>query len=231
MTALRRVTGAGELLDEPGLDDAELAASLGHVAAVNRWLGGARALRRAFRPLLRDALRVLDVGTGSGDLPIALARYARAHDCAITITAAELHPQTRALAERRCAPFPEIRVRAADALALPWPEDSFDVAIFSLVLHHLEDDAARVALREAARVAPVVIINELHRTRANYAGARLLGATLWRRNRITRHDGPLSVLRAYRPAELAALVASAGLRVREVRRRWFYRVVLVATRA
>jgi hypothetical protein len=228
---LSRTRGAAELLDQPDHDEAELAQSLAHVAAVNRWLGGERALLRALAPRLRPGLRVLDVGTGSGDLPIAVVRAARRRGLAIRLTAAELHAQTRAIAARRCRDFPEIEVVSGDALALGYPDDAFDVALFSLVMHHFEDDAARAALREAARVAPVVIVNELHRTRANHAGARLLAGTLWRGNRITRHDGPLSVLRAYLPAELRALAAGAGLRVLELRRRWFYRIVLVAGRA
>ncbi|HSJ13161.1 MAG TPA: methyltransferase domain-containing protein [Longimicrobiales bacterium] len=228
---LPRVTGVAELLDAPDHDPAELRASLAHVAAVNRWLGGNRALQLALRPFLREGLRVLDIGTGSADLPLALTRAARRRGLRIDVTAAEPHPQTRAIAAERCRHVPEIRVVEADALALDHPPGTFDVALLSLVLHHFEDDAAVTALRAAGRVAAVVIVNELHRTRLNHAGARLLAWTIWRRNRITRHDGPLSVQRAYRPRELRALAAAAGLRVLQLRRRWFQRVVLVATRA
>lgn len=230
MTLARR-RGATELLDAPAHEPRLLEASLAHVAGVNRWLGGRRALRLALAPVLRDGLHVLDIGTGSGDLPAALVRYARRHGAAIRITATDLHPQMCALAAARLAALTEIEVRTADALALPFADDSFDVALLSLMLHHLEDDDAVRALREAARVARLVVVNELHRSRTNYAGAWLLAHTLWANNALTRHDGPLSVLRAYRPGELAELAAAAGLRVLELRRRWFYRVVLIAGRA
>ena len=227
---LRRVHGREERLDAPLHDPHRLAASLSHVAGVNRWLGGHRALRLALEPRLRPDARILDIGTGSADLPRAIVRDARRRGLPVRITATDLHPQIRAIAAARSRGFPEITIAAADALDLPFERDAFQVALLSMTLHHLADADAVRALREAARVAPVVIVNGLHRTLVNYAGALLLAGTLWAANPITRHDGPLSVLRAYRPAELAGLARSAGLRVVELRRRWFYRVLLVAAR-
>ena len=231
MKPLPRTHGAEELLDSPTHDPQLLGESLAHVAAVNRWLGGRRALLRTLAPRLRDGLRILDVGTGSGDLPRAIARCARRRRARVHITATDVHPQMRERAEAECRGFPEITIASADALALPFEPDRFDVVLLSMVLHHLDDDAAAAALREAARVAPLVVVNELHRTRVNHAGARVLASTVWAGNPITRHDGPLSVLRAYQPAELRALARAAGLRVLELRRRWFQRLVLVAGRA
>jgi len=67
-------------------------------------------------------------------------------------------------------------------------------------------------LREMARVARIgVIVDDLLRSRLGYLGARLM-RTLLTANRLTRHDGPLSVRRAYRPSELAELLRRAGIR-------------------
>ena len=230
MKPLARRRDAEELLDAPDQDPRLLAASLDHVATVNRWLGGRRALLQALEPRLRDGARILDVGTGSGDLPRAVVRRARRKAVRVRVAATDLHPQMVARASAACAGYPEIDVAPASALALLFDADTFDVALLSMVLHHLDDTAAVAALREAARVAPIVIVNELHRTRANYLGARLLAATAWAGNPITRHDGPLSVLRAYTPGELRDLGRGAGLRILELRRRWFQRVVMVAGR-
>lgn len=230
MPPLPRVLAA-ERLDAPSHDPAVLGASLAHVAGVNSWLGGRRALRLALAPRLRTGLQVLDVGTGSADLPLDVARAARRERAAVTIVATDRHLQMLTIAAGTTAGITEIRLAGADALALPFADRSFDVVLLSLVLHHLDDDLAVRALREAGRVSGIVVVNELHRTRANYLGARVLGATLWRGNPLTSHDGPLSVLRAYRPAELGALAERAGLAVLELRRRWFQRLVLVAASA
>jgi ubiquinone/menaquinone biosynthesis C-methylase UbiE len=228
---MRRLEHALELLDAPRHDPAELEQSLDQVAEVNQLLGGRRAVLRALAPLLGGSATtsILDLGTGSADIPLAVARSARRHGVAVEILATDLHPQMRAIARTRTQAVPEIRIGAADALALPFANDAFDVVLLSLTLHHFEADDQVTALREAARVARrAVIVNELERCRINYVGARLLAATRWRANRLTRHDGPLSVLRAFTRAELADLARSAGLDRVRVSRHFFYRLVLVA---
>ncbi len=71
-------------------------------------------------------------------------------------------------------------------------------------------------------------MSDLERSWGNWLGAKLLSWTLWARNPLTRHDGPLSVLRSYTRAELAALAAQAGLAHARVYRHLFERLVLTA---
>jgi SAM-dependent methyltransferase len=227
----KRIARATERMDEPGVDRTQLAASLDDVAAVNRMLGGTRAVLRGLDRLLhgRRQVSILDVGCGAADVPIAIVNRARARGVDVRVVAADLHEGTLAVARRRTACVPEIEVVRADARHLPFADRSFDCALLSLTLHHLDDDDQLTALRQLSRVSRAgVIVNELERTWGNYAGARLLAATLWRRRPITRHDGPLSVLRAFTAAELRSIAAEAGLRGAFVERRFFYRVLLLA---
>lgn len=231
-----RLAGAPELLDAAWHDRAELEQSLDQVAEVNRLLGGTRAVLRTLDALFDGTLdgaratRILDVGTGSADIPLAIARHAQQRGRPMEIVATDVHPQMREIARDRARDTACITIGAADALDLAYADDSFDVVLLSLTLHHFERDDQLRALREAGRVARhAVIVNELERCRANYLGARLLAATRWRGNRLTRHDGPLSVLRAFTRAELNELANMAGLDVLVLRRRFFYRLVLVTT--
>lgn len=225
---LRRVHGAEERMDAPDVEPRHLESALRHVAAVNRWLGGRRALLRHLPRLLppgRD--RVLDVGTGSADLPRAIRAWARERRRPLRITAVDLHPRTLAAARRESRGH-DIVLARADALRLPFPTGAFDLALLSMTLHHMEGEDQVEILREIARVARggVVLVAELERALPNYLGARFLAATLWRGNPVTRHDGPLSVLRAFTPAELLDLARRAGLRDPTVHRHLFYRLVL-----
>ncbi len=224
----QRRTGAAEYLDEQGHDEAVLAHSMRQVADVNRYLGGTRATVRAVEDLLPadGTATVLDVGCGAGDITAALANRVQRRD--VRITAIDLHPQILALARERLRALNHVCLARSDALALPFADRSFDVAMMSLTLHHFEDDAPVAVLRELGRVASAVVINDLERNWQNRAGAHLLAHTLWARNRLTRHDGPLSVDRSFTAAELSALAHSAGLRDVRVRRRYFYRLVLTA---
>jgi ubiquinone/menaquinone biosynthesis C-methylase UbiE len=226
-----RLVDTAELLDAPAHERAELAQALEQIAEVNRWLGGQRAVVRALAPLLCRARpqTVLDVGTASADIPVAIDAWARRHGFDVDIIATDRHAQMRAIAAERTAAAARIVVGAADALALPFRDGSVDVVLLSLTLHHFEPEAQVRALREAGRVAArAVVVNELERGWPNYLGARGLALTRWRRNRLTRHDGPLSVLRAFRRDELAALAQTAGLRLESLQRTFFHRLVMVA---
>lgn len=146
----------------------------------------------------------------------------------MTCIALDRHAQIVEIARRRCATYPSIHVVRGDALNLPLADRAVDVAGLSLTLHHFDGDDQVRALRELARTARCgVVVNELERSWPSYLGARLLASTVWRRNRLTRHDGPVSVLRAFAPAELLALARDAGLREARVRRFSPWRIVLV----
>ncbi|MGH7554967.1 MAG: methyltransferase domain-containing protein [Longimicrobiales bacterium] len=228
-----RIADGQEYIDLQA-DDTELAASLDHVAAVNRWLGGTRALLRVLDPLLpvSGPVSFLDVGTGSADIPRALAAWCTARGRHFRVVAADRQPQTAALAHHLTRPFPNIFVLRADVLRLPFRDHAFDFALFSLTLHHLDDDVQPLALRELARVARrAVIVSELERSWPNYFGAALLAATVWRRNRLTRHDAPLSVRRAFTSAELLAIAREAGFADATVHQNFFERLVLVLDHA
>lgn len=238
MTILPRAEHAHEHMDRPDVDPDALAGALGHVAGVNRWLGGTRALLRHLHDALSDPAphdhrrpaSILDVGTGSGDLPLALSQWARDQGREVEITGVDLHERTLGVAVGRTGADPSIQVLRADGLRLPFETGAFDLALLSMTLHHMDGPALVAVLRELARVARGgnVLVGELERCLPNYLGARLMAATLWRRNPVTRHDGPLSVLRAFTPGELRTLAEEAGLRQARVHRHPFYRLVLLA---
>lgn len=232
MTLLSRATNAVERMDAPDADPAALTRSLGHIAGVNRWLGGQRALRRHLPWALpeRRVCRVLDVGTGAGDLATSIIEWGRANGRTVRLTALDIHAGTLEIARARTGHVPQIRLVRGDALRLPFPDGTFDLAHLSMTLHHMEGPALVGSLEELRRVARGgrVLVGELERSIPNYLGARLLAATFWRSNPITRHDGPLSVLRAFTPAELLELGRDAGLRSAAVHRHPFYRLVLRA---
>lgn len=118
----------------------------------------------------------------------------------------------------------------ADGFRLPFPDAAFDFVTSSLMFHHFPEPAAARLLGELARVARrAVVVNDLVRHRIPWAAITILAALGG--SRMVRHDGPLSVLRGWRPQELMALAEAAGLAARaRVRRLRPYRLVLVVER-
>lgn len=234
MSLQTRATGA-ELMDEPAADRAELLRALRDLRVVNRWLGGTRVMLRHLRGMIsrlpQESYRILDVATGSADIPLALAGWTRQRGLDVQILATDAHPQTVAMARELTSIEPSVAVEEADALALPYMDNEFDFALCSMALHHFDGEDAVQVLRELDRVAAHgVVVSDLLRSRFGLWGARLLAATLWRRSEFTRHDGPLSVRRAFTVAELRELAGAAGLRGARVRSHHLFRVSLVVDR-
>jgi ubiquinone/menaquinone biosynthesis C-methylase UbiE len=127
------------------------------------------------------------------------------------------------LARRDGARFPLIQ---HDALAIPLADAAVDFVTCSLALHHFDPPAAAALLRELCRVARRgVIVNDLRRGRLAYAGAQLLARGPW--HAMARHDGPLSVLRAYTPQEAQALIQQAGIGGAQVQALPLFRMLIV----
>jgi ubiquinone/menaquinone biosynthesis C-methylase UbiE len=212
---MRRAAAARELLDG-AVPPADLAITLGDIDRLDAWFGGhalsLARVRRAARSVPRDrALVVVDVGGGAGGFARRLVRWARRRGRPVRVLLVERDGATAQLARRDCEAFSEVEIVRGDATALPLAAGSADVVHAALTLHHLEPEAAVGALGEMARVARGrVVVNDLARSRLAlvlvWLATRLVAA-----HPISRHDGPLSVRRAYAPAELRDLFRRAGL--------------------
>ncbi len=223
MAALTRVA-TNELMDDPGRSDHELRDTLRDLGRINRWFGAHAFVRRfldrilpVWRARREDAapLRILDVATGGADIPIAVATWAGHRGVPVQVVAVDRHPAITRLAREMTARHPSITVLEADALALPFPDRSFDVCLCSLALHHLDPGDGIALLRQLNRLGRLgFLLVDLVRGWSGYAGVWLL--TRCSRSPLIRHDGPVSVRRApswdeYR--DLAALSGVPGLRL------------------
>ncbi len=124
----------------PGYDQANRRISLG--------------MDRSWKRLLTDALvralpregTLLDVCCGTGDIALDVAR--RRPD--VMVTGLDGAPAMLSVAERRRGGLENVRLTTGNALALPWPDNSFDAAAVSFGLRNTADYA--LALSEMRRV-------------------------------------------------------------------------------
>jgi SAM-dependent methyltransferase len=205
-----------ELLDAPGIDPAALAENLRDLRYTDALLGATALTWRLLRPMLRrlpreQPLTLLDIATGGGDGPARLANLARGEGYSLTPIGTDRLREALQFAARHRA----LALLRHEAPELPLRDRSIDFVTLQLALHHFDEDAAALLLREMARVARHgVIVVDLQRSWVAYLGARLMARGPW--GAMARHDGPLSALRAYTPAEartLAADVDGAAVRV------------------
>lgn len=214
-----------ELLDDPSVAEAERVRSHRDIVRSNVVFGGRRAVLAAILPVLesarqhRDALTLLDVGTGLADLPHQARMLAARMDLDVHTIGLDGAPSLLDAARERLS-----SAVAGDAFALPLATASVDIVLCSQLLHHFEwDDAVRV-IAELDRVARrAVIVSDLRRSRVAAAGFWAASFPLGF-HRITRHDGTVSVLRGFTDGELASLVRAATGVAADVRRRLGFRL-------
>lgn len=198
-----------EMMDSPGLPVAEVADAYHVLQQVNRqFFGSRRSLGRELDRLLDEDragaqhLSALDVGSGSGDLAHALRDRARARGVALSALTLDRDPTALALATR--LGLPAVR---GDALRLPCADRSIDLVTAVKFAHHFAGGSLALLLGEMTRVARRrVIVLDIRRHWLAYWGF-MAWSRAFTRNRLVRYDGPLSVLRGFTRAELAALAA------------------------
>ena len=221
-----------EWLDADDIPARDLRGNFDDLRWLNRYLGSHWLLLTAFQRVWRQAgcprhLRVLDVGTGAGDIPEVLTRWGERHGVHVAVVAVDNH---RGVLQymRSAQPLPPSTTFVqADGLCLPFRAQSFDMVVCSTMLHHLDWQQGIVLLHSMAAVARHgVVVNDLVRRRLYYYAACLVLPVV-SRNPLTRHDGPLSVLRAYSVGEVREMARLAGLEPVHVSTALGYRFVLV----
>lgn len=220
-------------MDTPGHSLDLIDDNLNDLRRVN-WLLGGRRLTRL--PLARLATRVpvstrllvLDVASGAADIPLALSRWAARAGRPALFVASDIGVDIVRVARAHQPVPPNVVFVAADATRLPFRTGAFHVTTCSLALHHMAPDDAVRMLREMRRCARLgVIVNDIVRSWLTYYGA-VVASYLGSTNPLTRHDGPVSALRAFTPGEMRALAREAGLRPLEWESVLFYRVAMTA---
>jgi 2-polyprenyl-3-methyl-5-hydroxy-6-metoxy-1,4-benzoquinol methylase len=219
-----------EWLDGTSIGEGALRRNLRDIRRINALLGWTAAATRAVAAITQTepcrAWTLLDVASGSADIPSAIARWARRSGTPLTVTASDINPQIVTIARQEARSLPNLHIVQADALALPYPSQSMDIVMCTLALHHFAPEAAVALLRGMARVGRRVLLFDVERSRLAHAGVIALTHLLGM-DAMTCHDAPISVRRAYSAAELRALARQAGL-LATVRVQFPFRLMLTA---
>ncbi len=222
-------TDEPEQIDDPSQPFAELESSMRDVALSNRLFGGTQTILFHVARLLKDvpphtAIRILDIATGSADIPNALLAWGRRRELNLTIIGVDNQAAMLHMAQ---AAAPGVCLVQADALALPFPPGSFDLALCALAFHHLGFDASVTLLAAMDTLTTRgFVVSDLKRDKPTLWGVEAAMAAV-KAHPFTRHDAPASVRRAFTVPEYRRMVALSGVQRVRVQAHWYFRVALV----
>jgi 2-polyprenyl-3-methyl-5-hydroxy-6-metoxy-1,4-benzoquinol methylase len=215
-----------ELMDTLRLSPKDMNETLDFLTFTNVQFGGADVVISHFNEWSRawsskTTYTVLDVGTGAADIPIALHKWAANKRISLKITGIDIVPEIVDIARKNTADIPQISIQQMNVETLAWAGQQYDYVIGSLFLHH-------VAPREQVKLLSIfdqlarrgMLISDLSRSLPSYLAVSAASALFG--NRITRHDGPLSVRRSFTVNELIRLAHDANLPYLKAKmERWF----------
>ena len=219
-----------EVMDQPGLDPAAHALALAGLRRINALCRSDAILWPPLCELARRLapapVRVLDIATGSGDVPIRLWRRFQQAGLQAEIVGCDMSSlaigQARDGAARSGA---VVQIVEGDVLAAPLAGE-YDAVMCSLFLHHLDPpEVAIVLARMAAAARHLVLVNDLRRCTAGWWAA-YIGTRLLSRSPVVHYDGPVSVTAAFTPDEAVAMAERAGLYGAMATTRWPWRFLL-----
>jgi methyltransferase family protein len=203
-----------ELLDLGAGSIQDVKANFADLWRINRYLGGLRAVTQHLYPRLqrsKERQLVVDIGTGSADIPAAIGRWASNRQIDLRLWGLDLSARHLALAQREYSPEQPAGFIQADALHIPFKAASVDYFISCLFLHHLTPEQVITFLARTFSLARRgIIVSDIVRGRLPLIAFKL-GQPVFARSFLTRHDGVVSIRRAYTPAELQQLAQMAGL--------------------
>ena len=211
-----------EMIDTGEGSPSEITASLQDMQFLNRAFGGdattLRMVRRVATRSEQTSLRLLEIGAGLGKSPLSARDVLAPSGIRLHVTLLD-RVRDHLNHNERCV--------VGDALALPFRDESFDVVSCCLFAHHLEPEQILIYAQEALRVAKIaVLINDLVRHPLHFGLA--CAARPMYRSRLTRHDAPVSVRRAYTLREMRTmLLGSSAARV-DVTQHFLFRMGAVA---
>jgi ubiquinone/menaquinone biosynthesis C-methylase UbiE len=241
-----------EMMDLPGNPKDLLVEDLRNLRRINRYLGGYRGVMKGLKRLIAEQkmsrFSLLDVGTGSADIPRVIVQWARDRGIEAQVVGLEPEAVTAQVAAiltqeqtnppfipllqrgkegdfRRCG----ISVVRGDGNAPPFRAASFDFVLASQMLHHFSEEKIVTQLRTWSRLARrAIIVSDLVRAPIAYYGIRLL-TKLFTHNLMTLTDAPLSVQRAFTMAELHELFRRAEIGPFQVFSVFPYRVLALVS--
>lgn len=219
------------MMDSEDIPSSLLHKNLRELDILNRHMGGHATSMQGIKQLIIDRQRIYhiaDLGCGSGDVLKYIADWARLNSYNVQLTGVDKNPDAIDYLAHNCSAYPEIKGVVSDYKDFLKAAKDIDIVHCALFCHHLQRNELIElfsGLKQYTRLG--FVINDLQRNPMAYYGVWVM-TRLLNGSALSRHDGPLSVLRAFTRNELQELLQAAGIKKYLIRWRWAFRYLVVA---
>ncbi len=217
-----------EIMDDFRLQGPELEETLQDLDKVNKWLGGNKITLEGVEKVINSAcfrppLRILDVGCGNGSVLKEVAQLGRKRGIKMQLKGIDANEHAIEIARRNCKDYPEISFEAQDVFSEEFVQESTDVLLCTLTLHHFKDEEIRRLLQVFVQKSSMgIVINDLKRSKLAYRLFQLFCAAFIH-NDIAREDGLVSIKRSFRKKDLLSYGKGLDVRKQEIHEKWAFR--------
>lgn len=228
MPAFKERAVLSEMMDDPGVDSVLLKKNLRELDILNRFLGGHVVSLEGVKNLLEKGklYTIVDLGCGSGDTLRHLAQWSRRKRIRARFVGVDTNENAIGYLKEKCIGYPEITGVVMDYDTFLKTSPVADIYLCSLFCHHLDDGQLVHLFRTLKHAKIGFVINDLRRSRLAYyctwLFTRLFNGTV-----LSKNDGPISVLKAFRKGELRHLLLEAGCAKVTIKKRWLFRFLVV----
>lgn len=205
--------------------------TLKELATINRLLGGNHVTLLGLKELIKSdqALHIVDIGCGGGDMLIQMAKWGRKKNYNLTFTGVDANPSIVEYARKHTSDFNEIQYCCCDVFSEEFNQLDCDIVTATLFTHHFTDQELVDLLNTIRNKAKLgLVINDIHRHWFAYHSIRIL-TNILSRSEMVRNDAAVSVKRSFSRSELAALLYKSGIHGFDMSWHWAFRWKVVAS--
>jgi 2-polyprenyl-3-methyl-5-hydroxy-6-metoxy-1,4-benzoquinol methylase len=225
----RHRSDATELLDAPNIPKEILFTNLHELEFINRILGGNRISLNGIKKIVTNknkSYHIVDLGCGGGGLMKQIAIWARSDGYSVKLTGVDKNSDVIHFMDDNCMDFPEISGVATDYDTYLKTGIPIDIVHCSLFCHHLKNDELNELFKYIKQsVSNGFVINDLHRSWFAYYGVKIF-TFLFNGSVLSKNDGPISILRAFKLKELNTLLQNAHIKNYSIKWKWAFRYLI-----
>ena len=221
-----------EILDDTSLRGSEMEAMLSDLETVNTLLGGDKVTLFGIVSLLTNTnkervITILDVGCGDGAFLRKLETFGKKNGYQFKLVGIDANAFIIDQAILRSHHQPNISFEQKNIFSKDALHPQYDIALCTLFLHHFDTKQIISILDKLTAEAKIgVVVNDLERNWFAFWLFRLF-SSIFIKTHIAKHDGLVSVARAFKRSELIAISETIAQTTYTLKKKWAFRWQLI----